>query len=324
MGMAHKSRRCAPAWDGRTPQSLEHPPDTLLKGMSNTHKQPDGRDIAAQNDLQVCLGLAKFGWLTTRQIVGLVWPDTAQGQRSAQKRLRSLQERKLVLTARLDNGTPVHKLSQQGASLLHAFGHHEIPQRGTRDAKTGNYFHRALANNYLIFGIDSVANYWPEYQVLRGRAPMNNFTFEGYKLVPDAMLETADRETYWVEAENAAKSPAKLRRLARLARYLLRDTDGYSCKYKGCEYSILGMLFICPSLATVRAVAKAFNDYSEDDWASARTFIIYAPMTMSLVWPEAPRVATTFDVARELGHIQSEKVFMEDPNGWNWLHSKAP
>ena len=59
--------------------------------MNNEQKQIDGRDIAAENDLRICLGLAQFGWLTTRMIAGLVWPDAAQGQRSAQRRLKSLQ-----------------------------------------------------------------------------------------------------------------------------------------------------------------------------------------------------------------------------------------
>lgn len=284
---------------------------------------PDGRDIAARNDLLICLELARFGWLTTRMITGLVWPDAAQGQRSAQRRLKSLQQRRHVLHETLSNGVPVYKLSQTGAAFLYEFGHQQVSLRGTRDAKTGNFYHRALANNFLIYGLADQFNTWPEYQVLRGRAPMSWFPFESQKLVPDAIADDTSG-TYWIEAENAAKSPHKLRRLYRLSRHLMQDENGWPFDHEGELYAIRGMMFVCPSLARVRAVAKAFDQSNPEDFSSQQTYIVYAPMSISLVWPTQTNAATAYDVARELGYIKSDTGLTEEPQNWTWLHSGAP
>lgn len=286
--------------------------------MNKLTKQLDGRDIAAENDLQICLELVRFGWLTSRMITELVWPEAKQGQRSAQRRLKSLKDRKIIVQGVLDNGIRYNKLTQQGASFLHSFGHTEVPSRGTRDAKTGNYFHRALANNFLISGLPPGAKSWPEYQVLRRRAPMSWLSFEGQKQVPDAIADFGDA-TYWIEAENAAKSPKKLERLYRLSRHFMPDENGWMFDHNDTLYAIRGMIFVCPSLARVRSVAKAFAQSDPEDFATRQTYIVYAPMTMSLVWPDNTHVATAYDIARECGFIKSDTVLNHDHNGWDWL-----
>ena len=73
----------------------------------------DGRAVARENEVRVLRALNRFGWLRTRDLAALVWQEwarspagepslkpataTAAGLRMAQRTLRRLREKRLVL-----------------------------------------------------------------------------------------------------------------------------------------------------------------------------------------------------------------------------------
>jgi len=263
----------------------------------------DGNVIAAEYDEAICLHLLDFGYLTSRMIAELIRPGDPAGLRTAQRRMKALVKRRLVIRERTDSGIPLYKLSKKGADYLADLGHDGVPERGTRDAKTGNPFHRSLSNNFLIFELPKSVKYWSEYEILRNRAPLNFFKFEGIKMVPDALFDTAEG-TFWVEAENAVKRPKRLAQLARLADHLFGEFNGYSFNFEDELYSIRGMLFICPNDARARAVSRAFANPPRGSMLDERVWISHAPMTKSLIWPEKPKIELAHKMAKRLGYIQ--------------------
>ena len=263
--------------------------------MNKHTTQRDGNEIAAEYDEKICLNLVRFGYLTARMIAFIIRGcDDAEDMRAAQRRLRSLAARQLVIQERLDNGIPVYKLTQKGARFLTDLGYQGIPKRGTRDARTGNCFHRSLTNQYLIIWREDFDRFWPEYSVLKGWAPFKNFSHKGYRMVPDALaLMKEDHSTgtksglLWIEAENAVKSPKRLKQIADLANYILDPESSY-CRCKGnSTHRVTRFLFICPNLARARAVARAFSEFSSRSEIVDHAEILIAPMKNSLVWPQA-------------------------------------
>ena len=269
----------------------KHTPQTMNKHTP----QRDGNEIAAEYDETICLNLVRFGYLTARMIAFIIRGyDDAEDIRAAQRRLRSLAARQLVIQERLDNGIPAYKLTQKGARFLTDLGYQGIPKRGTRDARTGNYFHRSLTNQYLIIWREDFVQFWPEYSVLKGWAPFKTSSHKGYRMVPDALaLMKEDQRTgikpglLWIEAENAVKSPKRLKQIADLANYILDPESSY-CIHKGnSTYRVTRFLFICPNIARARAVARAFSELSLRSKIIDHTEILIVPMKNSLVWPQA-------------------------------------
>ncbi len=282
----------------------------------NSEETPlDGNIIAAAYDEQICLGLVRFGYLTARMIAGLIRDASPSGLRTAQRRLKALVGRKWVLSERLPNGIPVYKLSAKGAAFLRELGHDDVPRRGTRDARLGNAYHRALTNNFLIFYVNPALDYWPEYSILRGRAPLEDLPFENERLRPDALIDTpGDTGMSWVEAENAPKRPKRLTKLIRFADHLFADWNGFSFGRDGVQYVIRQMVFICPAPAQARAIARAFTNVMSElppgGETKNRVHIVHAPMPSSLIWPEI-RWETAHELAVKLGYIEDEEPAAE-------------
>ena len=274
--------------------------------MNSKHtNHRDGNEIAAEYDEAICLFLIIFGYLTARMVAELIRPGDPAGIRTAQRRLKSLLKRRLVIQTRTDNGIPLYKLTQAGATYLRDLGHKNVPVRGTRDARVGNSFHRCLSNNFLIYQLAANCQYWTEYQVLQKQSPLDSIEFERTSMVPDALMDTG-AETFWIEAENAVKSPERLARLARLADYMFGDYNGYSFDHQGEPFSVRGMIFICPTEARARAVARAFANPPRGSMVPERVLIIHAPMTKSLIWPSEIEKETAYEMAARLGYIDSD------------------
>lgn len=292
-----------------------------IHSMSDKTTNPDGRETAVIYDLKICTSLMRFGWLTSNQLAPLVRPDTKWAQRSVQTRLASLVKRKFVIAVRLTNGTPAYKLAEGGARFLHESGMADVPNRGTRDAKIGNSYHRALGNSFLIHAIHGKEDYWTEYEILRGLGPISAkdpWKFQRNKLIPDA-LSDSPQATIWIEIENAAKSQKRMRQLYCLSRVLIPDEHGTILDHDGHSFAIRKMYFVCPSAQRVRSVAKAFADSKPDEAASKGVVIYYAPMPISLVWPSRLESATAYDAARVLGFIKSDAALTKDLPSLNWL-----
>jgi len=78
----------------------------------------DKRLTGEQNTLAILTFLHRFGWLTSRMIAALIWPEAKQGAAMARRTVRALAEQKLILKRALPEGGDCYVLSASGARWL--------------------------------------------------------------------------------------------------------------------------------------------------------------------------------------------------------------
>lgn len=180
----------------------------------------DGRVLARKNEVSVLRALHRFGWLCTRQLASLGWspwaakpggaPSLAAQQpsasaiRSAQRTLRRLKERRLVLAAMAPDGGQIYALAEAGARALQDLG---VPAVSGKDLmrtfSAAHYRHRTIANDIAISGILQGFRVTSEREISRGRWPGGEAGIAGKK--PDVLLRSATH-WYWVEVERSRKN----------------------------------------------------------------------------------------------------------------------
>lgn len=191
----------------------------------------DGREIAAEHDAQVLHWLARFGWLSARQVARLVWPAGSQGQRMAQRALRRLTDAGAVLRRPLPSGGVAYVIGQRGARQLRELGDEAVSGRGFRDLKFKAPVHRAIANDVAIDHLrEPSLDVYTEAEIQRGVAPKLFLPHQGHERVPDLLVGQGGQYE-WFEVEHAPKPRHRLDSLVALADNLLappaerRDSD---------------------------------------------------------------------------------------------------
>ena len=263
--------------------------------MKTEEKTPDGRLVAEANEAETLYLLARFGWLTSRQVAALIWPSSpsASALRMAQRTLKRLIEDQMIVERSLPQGIPCYVLGRRGAERArHDYVH---ATRGT-DQGLGNPAHRALSNWYAIHAWlhdASVEDVWTEYEIQRGLAPVKNIQ----RKTPDALLvlnpdhaEQLGGNLVWVEIENTHKN--RKRREAMLQFGLDRFSDPGRASHAvgdGDDY-LAAMRIVCRNQERGLAVlnsAKALHENGalyEQHHARAwyQVQIVLAEMTPSL------------------------------------------
>jgi hypothetical protein len=111
----------------------------------------DKRLVQERNRAAVLKWLARFGWLTSRMVAALVWPDAAQAQAMARRTLKALTDEKLVIARALTKGGSAYLLSAKGARLL--LEQAGVHAQSGNSLAIGNPVHRACSNWYLIYAV---------------------------------------------------------------------------------------------------------------------------------------------------------------------------
>lgn len=193
----------------------------------------DTRQIAASNETAILIYLHRFGWLKTRQIAALVWPESAEGggYSMAQRTLRRLKLARKVIAKIAPDGATIYALGRGGAQLLRETTEIE-DAKTTRDCMRSlpAYDHRALANDLAIAWIAQGKTAWTEHEVQTGRAPVKVHRGK----IPDLLLDwsektvAADDEVVlaWVEVENTWKSNRELDKMLAFFCTVLGALDG--------------------------------------------------------------------------------------------------
>jgi hypothetical protein len=178
------------------------PPAALPTGMPTDDTAIttlDKRVVGERNRTDVLTWLARFGWLTSRMVAALVWPDGAQAQAMARRTLKTLTDEKLIIARAMSKGT-VYVLSAKGARLLSE--QTGIKTEGGNTLVLGNPIHRACSNWYLIRALQQGLSIVTEHEIASERGPCR--VLKGKQA--DGLTITDDGACVWLECENSAKS----------------------------------------------------------------------------------------------------------------------
>lgn len=243
-------------------------------------KQRDGRLLAIENEEAVLVALYQFGWLATRQLAALVWPN-ASSPRVAQRTLERLRAAAEVLWKKGSDGATVYALSTAGARRVHdVYGEKALVSREPLRYIERQYEHRCLANDCAIWWLNATKHLGgfvdTEHEIQKGKATINakeaHFASQSGK-VPDALLhlpvpvdahnpEGDDYWSVWVEAECGHKNLKKQEHMvAELAYILGRYRTQMRERRRGCDgmvrtYCVRQAYVVCPKTAHEERLAK--------------------------------------------------------------------
>lgn len=159
-------------------------------------QRPDNRIVQERNRTAVLLRLWRFGWLTSRMIAALVWPDAAQSLAMTRRTLKALVDEKLVIGRALSKGGAAYLLAAKGARLLQEQTGLEA-QSGNALA-IGNPVHRACSNWYLIQAVHRGLDIVTEHEIATERGPCR--VLRGKQA--DGLVIAEDGACVWLECEH--------------------------------------------------------------------------------------------------------------------------
>lgn len=187
----------------------------------------DGRAIARENEVRVLRALHRFGWLRTRDLAVLVWqrwarspaeePDlkppvpTDAGLRMAQRTLKRLRDKRLVLSSRAPDGSVIYALAEAGARALQQIGVSAATGKDMmRTFSTAHYRHRCIANEISVGAIIKGFRVATEREIAQGLWLGGEDGIAGKK--PDVLIRCVDT-VWWVEVERSRKNAKDYARL---------------------------------------------------------------------------------------------------------------
>lgn len=166
-------------------------------------KSPDKRLLQEKNRTAVLTWLARFGWLTSRMLAALIWPDAAQSQAMARRTLKTLTDEKLVIARAMSKGGAAYLLAAKGARLLQELT--GMNAESGNSLTIGNPVHRACSNWYLIQALHRGMSIVTEHEIATERGPCR--VLNGKQA--DGLVIAEDGACIWVECENSQKGRAE-------------------------------------------------------------------------------------------------------------------
>lgn len=211
----------------------------------------DKRITGEQNTLAVLMYLHRFGWLTSRMIAALIWPDAKQGAAMARRTVKALADQKLILKRALSEGGDCYALSAGGARWLNE--KEGVAAKSGTSLQLGNPVHRACSNWYLIGRLLAGDRIWTEYEIQTGCAPVANASGK----VPDGLVDTP-LGLVWVEVENAWKNRAERAAIVRLCqRNLLPDPEMAEL---APNFYLFRVAIVSTNLDALRAMQRSLSE----------------------------------------------------------------
>jgi hypothetical protein len=185
--------------------------------MAN-HK--DGRITARENEIRVLRALHRCGWLRTRDLAALVWQDwarnpagepslkpptpTASGLRMAQRTIRRLRDKRLVLSSQAPDGSIIYALAEAGARALQKIGVAAVTGKDLmRSFSAAHFRHRCSSNEIAIGAIIAGYRVSTEREIAQGLWLGGEQGIKGKK--PDVLIRSSD-VVWWVEVEKSRKN----------------------------------------------------------------------------------------------------------------------
>ncbi|MBW8371491.1 MAG: replication-relaxation family protein [Thiobacillus sp.] len=183
----------------------------------------DGREIALANEERVLKSLFKFGWLRTRDIAALHWMPKMKreglgfepvqvavsptARRMAQRTLRRLRQRHMVVWIQAPDGSTIFGLSEAGARRLVSLG---IPAKSGKDlirrVSLSHFHHRRIANEVAIGALLQGFRANTELEIAAGQWLGGKDGVAGKK--PDVVVRDGRKNTWFWEIERSARNKA--------------------------------------------------------------------------------------------------------------------
>lgn len=180
----------------------------------------DGRAVARENEIRLLRALHRFGWLRTGDLAALVWqtwarcpldaPDlkpplpTVSGLRMAQRTLRRMREKRLVLSNRAPDGSMIHALAEAGVRALQQIGLAAVSGKDLiRRYSAAYYRHRCIANQIAVGAIVAGYRVATEREIARGLWMGGELGIDGKR--PDVLVRSGDT-VWWIEVECSRKN----------------------------------------------------------------------------------------------------------------------
>lgn len=187
----------------------------------------DGRAAARDNEIRVLRALHRFGWLRTRDLAALVWQrwarnpaveprlkpptPTAASLRMAQRTLRRLRDKRLVLNSRAPDGSLIYALAEGGARTLQQIGVDAATGKNLmRSFSSAHFRHRCITNEIAVSAIIEGFRVATEREIAQGLWLGGEDGIAGKK--PDALLR-GNASVWWIEVERSRKNPKDYTRL---------------------------------------------------------------------------------------------------------------
>jgi hypothetical protein len=238
----------------------------------------DKRLIGEQNTVAILTYLHRFGWLTSRMIAALIWPDAKQGAAMARRTVKALADQKLILKRALPEGGDCYTLSAAGARWLQE--KEGITTKSGTALQLGNPVHRACSNWYLIARLLAGDTVWTEYEIQTGRAPVGTVVGK----VPDGLVLTPFG-LIWIEVENSWKNRAERTKVVSFCQRCL--FGGAEMAELAPDYYLFRVAIVSARLDALRAMVNSLREvHRAGDLSStqaANIELAYMPVDKSLV-----------------------------------------
>ena len=92
-----------------------------MKAQNTPNTPQDGRVTAQQNELDILTYINRFGWLRSRDLAALIWPEAKTSDSAmamAQRTLKRLKDGGQILHRIAPDGATVYALSEAGARRI--------------------------------------------------------------------------------------------------------------------------------------------------------------------------------------------------------------
>jgi DNA-binding PadR family transcriptional regulator len=211
---------------GQSPTLNSH-----MKTHNTPNAAPDGRVTAQKNELDILTNINRFGWLRSRDLAALIWPEAKtidSAMAMAQRTLKRLKDDGQILHRIAPDGATVYALSEAGARRLGE--ERGILARSGKDLirELGNYEHRCYANIFAIHRITAGQRVWTEREIQTRRAPIRAVKNK----IPDGLVDLTGplhapdiTVLGWVEVERGYKKKADFDKMLAFIFHILGSLD---------------------------------------------------------------------------------------------------
>ncbi len=200
-----------------------------MKTAENSHKAPDGRLVAEQNELAVLKLVRDYGHVRRSEVSRAVWPHSSDlsAKLMSQRTVSRVLKKGLLLERPNALGGRSLVLGARGVAKLKEYGIEAQDGLDLSSVAGPQFFHRTLGTRYLIERAAQGHQAYGEYALSKGWAPVGRGeVIERFSKIPDGIVTVPGKSrgydtnavvADWLEVESSFKPPEELDRIFGIA-----------------------------------------------------------------------------------------------------------